>query len=85
VVVVFVVIVVKKPAAENLLRFLSLNKHITYFIFLTVKYFFCPSREGTKGIRGVTPLFLKLGTRWKLVVNFTLWPLLPLGKNIGTL
>jgi len=28
-----------------------------------------------RGSRGIAPLFLKLDTRWRRVVNFTPWPL----------
>ena len=30
--------------------------------------------------RGIALFILNLGTRWRRVVNFTLWPLYPCGK-----
>jgi len=33
--------------------------------------------------RGITPLFLRLGTRWRGVVNLTPRPISPWSKNLG--
>jgi hypothetical protein len=37
--------------------------------------------EAYRGNRGTAPLFLDLSTRWRSVVNFTLWPLYARGMN----
>jgi hypothetical protein len=85
VVVVFVVIFVKKPATENRQQFLSLDNHITFSYFSQWNIFPVQAVKEHRRIGGIAPLFLKLGTRWKLVVNFTPWPLLPRGENTGIL
>jgi len=35
--------------------------------------------EGVGGNTGITPVILRLGVRWRGVVNFTLCPIYPLG------
>jgi hypothetical protein len=37
-------------------------------------------REG--GHRGKASCVSNLGTRWRLIVNFSLWPILPMGKRV---
>lgn len=42
---------------------------------ITLKSKFWPRHEAVQKRRDIAPSILKLGTRWKLVVHFRLWPL----------
>lgn len=48
----------------------SQNKDSNLAICCDSKSFSCEFHEGIWGSRGIAPLFLKLGTRWRWVVNF---------------
>ena len=45
----------------------------------------CPRQEEIYGTGGTDPLILKLGTKWKLFMSFTPWPLNTRGKRLGAL
>ena len=50
--------------------------HLTCIVWLTVR-----TIKGYMGSRGIAPLILNFGTRWRWVVNLTLQPLDPPGTH----
>jgi hypothetical protein len=66
-----------KELHENILIWMAVS-HIRCNRNIYIKYVFCVhAMKLCNGSRGVAPLILNLGTRWRWVVNFTPQPLYP--------